>query len=102
MNKIQTSVWTLLLIVLTATCVAVSQSADSSKRVLAYSAKPSPHPSSFVLKSSRGITYRLSLVPELDVRKNVVVLDLFLQIPGQTEDDPNLLDSTGKLHGYQP
>ena len=102
MNKIQTSVWTLLLIVLTATCIAVSQSADSSKRVLAYSAKPSPHPSSFVLISPRGVTYRLSLVPELDVRKHVVVLDLFLQKPGQTEDDPNLLDSTGKLHGYQP
>ncbi len=102
MNKLRTSAWNLLLIVLLGTCIANSQSVGSSQRVLAYSARPSPHPSSFLLKSPRGVTYRLSLVPELDVKKHVVVLDLVLQKPGQTEDDPNLLDSTGNLHGYQP
>jgi hypothetical protein len=102
MNKLRTSAWTLLLIVLLGIGIANSQSVGSSQRVLAYSAKPSPHPSSFLLKSPRGVTYRLSLVPEPDVKKHVVVLDLVLQKPGQTEDDPNLLDSTGNLHGYQP
>ena len=102
MNKLRILAWTLLLIVLMGTCIASSQSVGSSQKVLAYSAKPSPHPSSFILKSPHGVTYRLSLVPELDVKKHVVVLDLVLQKPGQTEDDPNLLDSTGKLHGYQP
>lgn len=83
------------------TGIANSQSVDSSQRVLAYSATPSPHPSSFLLKLPRGVTYQLSLVPDLDVKKHVVVLDLVLQKPGQTEDEPNLLDSTGSLHGYQ-
>lgn len=82
--------------------MANSQSAGSSPKILAYSAKPSSQPSSFLLKAPSGVTYQLSLVPELDVKKHVVVLDLLLQKPGQTEDDPNLLDSTGKLHGYQP
>jgi hypothetical protein len=103
MNKFWSSLSTLLLlIVLTETFVAGSERVGSSHGVLAYSAKPSPHPSSFLLKSPRGVTYRLSLVPEFDVGKHVVVLDLVLQRPDKKGDDSNLLDSTGKLHGYQP
>ncbi len=79
MNKLRISFWTLLLIVLMRTGIANSQSVDSSQRVLAYSATPSPHPSSFLLKLPRGVTYQLSLVPDLDVKKHVVVLDLVLQ-----------------------
>jgi hypothetical protein len=81
--------------------MAASQKADSSKGILAYS-KASPHPSSFLLRSPRGITYRLSLVPERDVRQQVVVLDLVLQKQFGNGKDTNLLDTTGKLHGYQP
>jgi len=102
MNKLRISVRTLLLVVLVGTCVAESQNASSSRGVLVFSAKPSPHPSSFLLKSSRGVTYRLSLVPDYDVEKHVVVLGLVLQRPSEREDDMNLLDSTEKLHGYQP
>ncbi len=102
MNKLEINVWTLLLIVLIVTCGAESQSVGSSQGTLAYSAKPSTHPTSFLLKSPRGLTYRLSLVPDFDVRKHVVVLDLVLQGPGKNADDATLLDSTGNLHGYQP
>jgi hypothetical protein len=102
MDKIRISAWTLLPVVLMVACVVEGQSASLSKRVLAYSKKPSPHSSSFLLKSSRGITYRLSLIPDIDVGKHVVVLDLALQRPGEGADGTNLLDSTGKLHGYQP
>ena len=97
MNKFRISVWALVLIVLTATCVAGSQGAGSSQGVLSYPAKPS-----FLLKSPRGDTYRLSLVADFDVRRHVVTLDLVLQRPGKNVHDSNLLDSTGNLHGYQP
>ena len=101
MNKFQNSLWILLLI-LAGAYIAGSETVGSSPGILAYSAKPSSYPSSFLLKSPRGVTYRLSLVPELDMGKHVVVLDLILQKPDEKDDDSNLLDSTGKLHGYQP
>ena len=102
MNKFQSTLWILVLTVLTGTYVAGSETVGSSPGILAYPAKPSSYPSSFLLKSPRGVTYRLSLVPEFDVGKHVVVLDLVLQRADQKDDDSNLLDSTGKLHGYQP
>jgi hypothetical protein len=36
------------------------------------------------------------------VGKRVVALHLILQRPDERDDDSNLLDSTGKLRGYQP
>jgi hypothetical protein len=61
--------------------------------------------SSFLLKSAHGTTYRLSLVPQVDTKHRVVVLELVLQNQHERPNaniDPNLLDWTGKLHGYQP
>lgn len=102
MNKFRNVCWTLLLlIVLTGTYIAQNGRVGSSQGVLAY-AKASPHPSSILLKLPRGEKFRLSLVPEFDVGKHVVVLELVLQRPDKKGDDSNLLDSTGKLHGYQP
>jgi hypothetical protein len=68
---------------------------------LIYFPQSHSHPSSILLQSSRGTAYRLSLIPELDLGRHVVVLDLVLQRSGRRRDDSNLLDSTGKLHGYQ-
>ena len=103
MNRVWIGAWTLTVIVLMGACVAETQGAGSTQGgVLAYSAKPSLHPGTFLLRSPRGVTYRLSLVPDFDVGKHVVVLDLVLRRPGVEGDDTNLLDSTGKLHGYQP
>ncbi len=73
-----------------------------SQTVLFYSRQSALQTSSTLLKSPNGATYRLSLVPELDVGKHVVVLYLVLQKASRKKDDSNLLDSTGKLHGYQP
>jgi hypothetical protein len=92
----------LLIALISAIYVAGSVKAGSSQTGLAYSRQSSLHSSSSLLKSPNGTTYRLSLIPELDVGKHVVVLDLVLQRVGRRNDDPNLLDSTGKLHGYQP
>ena len=78
------------------------KAAGHSAGVLAFSAKSSPHSSPFLLKSSRGITYRLSLAPDFDVDGHVITLELVLRGPDKKQGDPNLLDSTGKLHGDQP
>jgi len=45
--------------------------------------------------------YELTLVPELDVGKHVVVLELVLHRPGRRNKDSNLFDPTGRLFGYQ-
>ena len=57
---------------------------------------------SSILKSPSGAVYRIFLTPELDVGKHVAVLDLVLQRLGREKDETNLMDPTGKLHGYQP
>ena len=73
-----------------------------SRQVLKYPAAPASHASSSLLKSSAGVTYRLSLVPDLDVGNHVVVLELFLQKSAGTNGDANLLYPSGRWHGYQP
>jgi len=78
-------------------CTASSQGAGTPQGTVSYPAKPS-----FLLKSPRGVTYRLSLIPDFDVGKHAGVLELVLQKPGKKVGDRNLLDWTGKLHGYQP
>ena len=103
MVKFRSVSWTLLLLIaLGGTYAAGGESVGSSEGVLVYSVKSSSHPSSFLLKAPSGVTYRLSLIPEFDVRKDVVVLELVLRKLGETGDGSNLLDVTGKLHGYQP
>jgi hypothetical protein len=102
MNKIRIGVWALLFIALTGTSIAKRQAEDSGPRILAYSSKQDSHPSSVLVRSPRGVTYRLSLVPELDVAKHVVVLDLVLQRIDEKISGANLLDSSGNRHGYQP
>lgn len=57
---------------------------------------------SSVLKSPHGVAYRFFLSPEFDTGRHIVVLDLVLQKLGSKKNESNLLDSTGKLHGYQP
>ena len=92
----------LLLIALAPACCATdSEKTGQAPAVLAYSVTASSHPSSILLKSPSGKAYRLSLVPEPDIRNHVVVLELVLQ-KRAGRNDPNLLDWTGKLHGYQP
>jgi len=80
----------------------VSAGVGWSQTVLVYSRQATLQKGSSLLKLPGGATYRISLIPELDVSKHVVVLDLVLQRAGIRRDDTNLLDSTGKLHGYQP
>ena len=102
MNRSRISALTLLLLVVMITCDAGSQEGGAFQGTLTYSAKqPSQHPSSLLLEAPSGVTYRLLLVPDFDVRKHVVVLDLVLKKPEQA-NNTNLLDPTGKLHGYQP
>ena len=92
----------LLIALISGSYAAGSEKVGSSQGVLVYSLKSSSHPSSLLLKSPRGATYRLSLIPDFDIGKHVVVLELVLQRRGRKRDDSNLLDPTGKLHGYQP
>jgi hypothetical protein len=92
----------LLLIALApAFCFAETEKAGQAPAVLTYSAESSSHPSAIVLKAPSGKAYRLSLVPDHDIRNHVVVLELVLQ-KRAGRNDANLLDWTGKLHGYQP
>jgi hypothetical protein len=81
---------------------AGSETTESSQGMLMYSAKSSSQPGSVLLKSPRGAVYRVSLIPEFDVGNHAVVLDLVLQEIGKRKKGLNLLDSRGKLHGYQP
>src|ERR1035441_3396478 len=92
----------LLIALISGSYAAGSEKVGSSQGVLVYSLKSSSHPSSLHLKSPRGATYRLSLIPDFDIGKHVVVLELVLQRRGRKRDDSNLLHPTGKLHGYQP
>lgn len=92
----------LLLIALApAFCFAETEKTEQAPAVLTYSVKSFSHPSAIVLKAPSGKAYRLSLVPDRDIRNHVVVLELVLQKKAG-RNDPNLLDWTGKLHGYQP
>lgn len=84
------------------TPIARGQEVGQGPTVLAYSRQSKTESTSSFLKAPSGTRYRLSLVPELDLGQHVVVLDLVLQKPGRETDDSNLLDVTGRLHGYQP
>jgi len=91
----------MLITVIVGICTAGSEEAGLSQTELVYSRQSPLQISSSLLKSPTGTMYRLSLIPDLDVGKHIVVLDLVLQRAGRHKDDSNLLDSTGKLHGYQ-
>jgi len=55
------------------------------------------------VKSTAGETlYMLSLEPDFDIWHHVVTVELVLRYPDANPDSPNLLDTTGKLHGLQP
>jgi hypothetical protein len=93
----------LLLVVLPVTGLANSQAVSASQLTLTYSASQLSHPSSVLLKSPQGVAYRLSLIPDSDVEKRVVVLELVLhRLSEKATFYGNLLDPTGMLHGYQP
>lgn len=81
---------------------AMSARSGWSQTVLTYSQLAAQRKLSSILKSPRGVAYRLFLSPELDTGKHIVVVDLVLQKLGSENGGTNLLDSTGRLHGYQP
>jgi hypothetical protein len=70
---------------------------------VAYSIK---HPEQHIvlLKSTQGVIYRLSLVPDSDNGKQVVVMALVLARSDKKAlaYDGNLLDPKGMWHGYAP
>ncbi len=93
----------LLFLALLSIAPTKGQTASTPPITLAYSATQRSHPSSVLLKSPRGVTYRLSLIPDSDVGQRVVVVELVLHRPSeQATFYGNLLDPTGMLHGYQP
>lgn len=100
MSMFGTRILALSLAVLTCVGVTSVQRPASGQITLAYLVKQSSRSSSVLLKSPRGVTYRLSLVPFLDVGKHVVVLELVLLKPGEKAMYGNLLDTTGAF-GYQ-
>ena len=78
------------------------QETSSSPTELAYSRQSATQGALTPLKAPGGKVYRLSLIPQMDINRHVVVLELSLKRPGTKKDDSNLLDAAGKLHGYQP
>ncbi len=54
-----------------------------------------------VRSASGRVAYHLSIQPDRDVAGRAVVLNIVLQPIGNSNELPNLLDSTGKLLGYQ-
>jgi hypothetical protein len=96
----------MLAIVLASAVLAQDASAQStitpSHGVLTYPSGSSEGLSSFLIDASDGTpAYVISLQPDVDANHHVVVLTLVLHRPGDRADAPNLLDPTGKVHGYQ-
>lgn len=92
-----------LLTAVVATCRAwAGDKPASDEAVLSYSSTPSSVPGSTLIKSPSGQTYRLSLMPERDVKNRIVVLELVLQPATRKKDHSNLLYPPGNWHGYQP
>jgi hypothetical protein len=83
-------------------CAMPGQQARSSEAVLTYSRSQSLASKAVLVKSALGASYRLSLVPDFDVSDDVVVLQLVLARTDGIAEERNLLDATGRLHGYQP
>jgi len=90
----------LLLFSATATGAAPTEGASAIIAVLAY-----PHQSRSPERSrvfrSHGKAYRFRLNPELDVDGHLVVFELLMEGAESSSRGENLLDPTGKLHGYQ-
>jgi hypothetical protein len=97
--------WTLALLIsvtfASVICAAASEEVTSAHGQLVYSRKATQQSSSIILKSPKGMVYEFSLVPDFDVKRDVVVLDLVLQGKDKPKNGSNLLDTTGKLHGSQ-
>jgi hypothetical protein len=81
----------------------VLQMGHAPGTTVAYSIK---HPEQHIvlLKSTQGVIYRLSLVPDSDNGKHVVVMDLVLARSDKKASvyDSNLLEPKGMWHGYEP
>jgi hypothetical protein len=88
-----------LLLMAVGTAGAMGQDRVASWTQLCYTNQTSIHTRSALVKSPTGTTYRISLVPDFDVARHVVVLELVLRRPGG--GNGNLFDPTGRLHGYQ-
>ncbi len=101
MNTLRLARVIVLLSSLVAVRLARGEGPTSARQILGYPAAAS-RPSSLLLKSPAGLAYRLSLVPDFDVGRHVVVLDLLLQRSDAKNTNANLVDPTGRLHGYQP
>jgi hypothetical protein len=94
---------TLLLIAAIGIAPANGQTISAPPIILVYSATQTSHATSTLMKSPRGVMYRLSLIPDSDVGMGVLGLNLVLHRPSeQATFYGNLLDPTGMLHGYQP
>jgi hypothetical protein len=102
--RVNKTAWFLLfLIMFNSWCYAPgSEKVGSSSVTLGYSMTSSSYPHSVFLKSPSGAKYQLSLIPQFDVENHVVVLELVLRQAEEKVGDSNLLDVTGRLHGYQP
>jgi hypothetical protein len=61
-------------------------------------------PTFVLLKSPRGVTYQLSLLPHYDVGNHLVVIDLVLARSDKkaSTNERNLLEPKGMWHGYEP
>ena len=57
-----------------------------------------------LLKSTQGVIYRLSLVPDSDIGKHVMVMDLVLARSNKKVSAyyGNLFEPKGMWHGYEP
>ena len=101
--KIQTIVSQMLVLLLfsaTATGAAPTEGAPAFTAVLAYPHQSRSPEKSYVFRSY-GKAYRFRLNPELDVNGRLVVFELLMEEPERSSRGANLLDSTGRLHGYQ-
>jgi hypothetical protein len=68
---------------------------------LQFPAEAAANPSSVIIRApGKEHAYRLSLEPDFDVRHHVISLFLVLQPLGAPPTNQNILDTTGRLHGY--
>jgi len=84
------------------TRISSSETVSPLKVDFVFSAKSGVIPLSVPISApNMGVGFRLSLEPDFDIHHNVVVLVLSLRHLNDSTDASNLLDPTGRSHGYE-
>lgn len=106
MHKMKTLAYKLVcaLMVVTSTASPVSSQPEllHMSGIVRFSSQDTRAGKPLVFRGTDGRRYKLLLVPDIDARGHIVVLDLVLQKIGSASSEVNLLEPAGAWHGAQP